>query len=549
MKRWGNPVFLAAALLFVHPGVHSQDDMSLAACIHKLRRELPSHREVRPQTFDLYTRDAADLRPLIDNAARAQPEFQLPIWDYLVRRVDAQRVAQGLELLERQATALGAIEQRHGVDAATLVAVFGIETDYGRVPDTHPVVDATLSRACLNLKSAERRQHFFAALWLLQEGVVQQADFKGSWSGAFGLTQFMPGTFVRYLRDGPAAPASDIIHSLPDALATTARYLKGVGWSAGRPWGVEVQVPAPLSAWHAPESDHGCLLYARPAAKCRSIAAWSAAGVTLADGAPLRGPGSPFGRLQLSTPAALLLPAGPQGPAWLVTPNYHAIWRYNRADAYALAIGLLSDRLRGGPPQRVAWPTDDPGLSRAELVELQGLLLERGHCAVTVDGAEGPRTRAAIRDEEQRSGLPVSGRAGTRVLTLLRAKDAPVLATCLAAASGVDRAAPAAGAALSAEAAESAASAASAAPLAEPAASAASAPRPAEPAASAASAPRSAEPAASAASVPRPAEPASSAASAPPSAEPAASAASAPRPAEAAASAASAPPPAEPRAD
>ncbi len=170
MTRWGNPVVLAAALSLVDPGVHAQHDTSLASCVQKLRRELPSHRQVRPQTFDLYTRDATDLRALIDNAARAQPEFQLPIWDYLVRRVDAQRVAQGLEVLERHAGALGDIEKRHGVDAATLVAVFGIETDYGRVPDTHPVVDATLSRACLNLASSERKQHFFAALWLLAGG-------------------------------------------------------------------------------------------------------------------------------------------------------------------------------------------------------------------------------------------------------------------------------------------------------------------------------------------------------------------------------------------
>jgi len=311
----------------------------------------------------------------------------------------------------------------------------------------------------------------------------------------------MPGTFVQTMRDRPGAPAADIIHSVSDALATTARYLKGLGWSAGLPWGVEVKVPAPLSGWHAPESGHGCLLEARPAAKCRSIAAWSAAGVTLVDGTPLQDPHSPFGRPQLSALAALLLPAGPSGPAWLVTRNYQTIWRYNHADAYALAIGLLSDRLRGGPHQRVAWPTDDPGLSRAELVELQGLLRERGHCAVNVDGAEGPRTRAAIRDEEQRLGLPVRGRAGTRVLTLLRPRDPLAPAPCLTAASAVERAVPLASAASSAEAAEPGAAAASAPPPAEPAASAA--PR-AEPAASA---PPPAAPAASAASAPPPGQP------------------------------------------
>jgi glucose-6-phosphate 1-epimerase len=114
------------------------------------------------------------------------------------------------------------------------------------------------------------------------------------------------------------------------------------------------------------------------------------------------------------------MPAGPRGPAWLVTPNYQAIWRYNRADAYALAIGLLADSLRGGPLQRVAWPTDDPGLSRAEFRELQSLLVARGHCELRVDGSEGPRTSAAIREEETRLGWTPTGRGGARLLAALR---------------------------------------------------------------------------------------------------------------------------------
>src|SRR5262245_61549480 len=241
MKRWASALLLAVALAPVRPEAHAQDSGGLDHCIRALRRELPSHREVRAQTFDRYTRDAADLRPLIDNASRAQPEFQLPIWDYLARRVDEQRVAAGRALLEREAHALAAIEQRHGVDAATLMAVFGVETDYGRVTNPHPVVDATLGRACLDLRARDRRQQFFAALWLLQEGIVQSDEFKGSWAGAFGLTQFMPDTYVRHMRDDPGTPPSDIIHSVPGALATTARYLNALGWSAGLPWGVEVQ--------------------------------------------------------------------------------------------------------------------------------------------------------------------------------------------------------------------------------------------------------------------------------------------------------------------
>jgi glucose-6-phosphate 1-epimerase len=442
MTWWKAAIIVMAAVLLGQHGAHPQASLSLAACIDELRRDLPSHREVKTQTFDIHTRSATDLRPTIENATRAQPEFELPIWDYLARRVDAQRVAQGLELLEREATALGAIAQRHEVDPATVVAVFGIETDYGRVSGAYPVVDATLSRACLNLKSDERKQHFFAALWLLQEGVVQRADFKGSWAGAFGKTQFLPGTFIRYMSDGPQTPAADIIHSVPDALATTARYLRGLGWKGGLPWGIEVKVPAQLVAWHAPETDHACLLEDQPTGKCRRVADWRAAGVTRVDGAALDRSGASAG-LEQSTPTALLLPAGAQGPAWLITPNYQAIWRYNRADAYGLAIGLLSDSLRRGPPQRVPWPTDDPGLSRAQFVELQALLRANGHCGVSVDGAEGPRTQAAIREEELRLGLPVSGRAATRVLTALRLQNTAA-ASCGVPAAAASAAAPAA---------------------------------------------------------------------------------------------------------
>src|SRR5207248_7652169 len=163
------------------------------------------------------------------------------------------------ELMQRQAGPLEAIAHRHGVDASTTVAVFGVETDYGRVSGGVPVVDATLSRACLNLKSSERKQHFFAALWLLQEGVVKRDEFKGSWAGAFGMTQFMPGTFARFMSDGDGTASADILHSVPDALATTARYLRGLGWVDSQPWGVEVKAPAPLGELNALEGDHACL--------------------------------------------------------------------------------------------------------------------------------------------------------------------------------------------------------------------------------------------------------------------------------------------------
>jgi glucose-6-phosphate 1-epimerase len=424
MLRARLPVCVCLAALAAAPVAHASGaDSALAACIRHLRHELPAHPEVSARTFDAHARPSSDLRPLIERASAEQPEFELPVWDYLARRVDAQRVADGRAVMEREAAALDAIGRR-GVDGATTVAIFGLESDYGREVDTVPVVEATLARACMKPGSRQRRQDFFAALWLVQEGVVQPDDFVGSWAGAFGLTQFMPATYVRYMRDQPGDAPADILHSVPDALATTARYLRAMGWRPGLPWGVEVTVPPATRGLAAAEGAHACLQQEGVSGRCRSVAQWGRLGLARADGTPLEAQavGEAAGEatpLDPAATAALLMPAGPNGPAWLVTANYEAIWRYNRADAYALAIGLLSDALRGLPAPRAAWPTDDPGLSRAEFRQLQILLRVQGHDDVSPDGAEGPVSRAAIRVEEGRLGWPPTGRAGQRLLAAL----------------------------------------------------------------------------------------------------------------------------------
>lgn len=421
MGRWAWSWIVFALLVALAPPVVAPGS-DLDGCIEAMRRELPTRPRVTPEAFDTYVRGMQDLRAGIEAANAAQPEFRQPIWDYVARRADAERAAEGRAIVAREGAALAEIERRHGVDAASVVAVFGVETDYGRVRGRTPVLDATLSRACLNPASGERKRHFFAALWLLQEGLVQREDFKGSWAGAFGMTQFMPGTFLEAMDDGDGNGRVDIVHSLPDALATTARFLRSLRWRAGLPWGVEVVVPTALTASSALEADHGCLGEAVARPPCRSVEDWAADGVQRADGRPID--------LAPGTVTALLMPAGPQGPAWLVTGNYQALWRYNRADAYALSIALLSDAIRGAPPPLAAWPTDDPGLSRAEMRELQARLRAAGHCDVTVDGRDGPRTAAAIEAQETAAGRAASGHAGLRALALMRDRAPAAAAAC-----------------------------------------------------------------------------------------------------------------------
>ena len=408
----------AQAAITTTTATAAAEPMPWPACIESLRRELPQHPTVRAETFDAQTRDVQDLRPVIRNATESQPEFKLAVWDYIARLVDTQRIADGQTVLAAQAAPLRAIAARRGVDAATAVAVFGVETDYGKVEGRYPVVDATLSRACLDFGSKERKRHFFAALWLLQQGLVQPDAFRGSWAGAFGLTQFMPGTFVAYMDRGEGSGTIDIVRSAPDALATTANFVASSGWIGGLRWGIEVTRPSGAApTWVATEREHACLGAgaSNSAGKCRSVDQWSALGVKPVASA------ATAPTLAGDAQAALLAPAGPDGPAWLVTRNYQALWQYNRADSYALAIGLLSDALRGDPPMRALWPTDDLGLGRAEMRELQAELLRRGHDDVSVDGFDGPRTREAVRSEERALGWAETGRAGARLLRTLQA--------------------------------------------------------------------------------------------------------------------------------
>lgn len=427
-----------AALLLSLMALSAQAAQEFSRCVESLRQELPQHPAVRPETFSRHTAGAQDLRPPIDTATQSQPEFQLPIWDYLARLVDERRVRDGGEVLQRESAALAQIAARHRIDPATVVAIFGIESDFGRLKGRYPVVDATLSRACLRPGDRERKAHFFAALWLLQEGAVQPEAFKGSWAGAFGMTQFMPGTYVRYQTDGDGDGRVDAVHSVPDALATAANYLKSLGWVDGLPWGIEVTAPRDLArGWSSAEREHACLAQTEPQGRCRRLAQWAALGVTRADGRPL----TPLAE-NPALPWALLAPTGADGPVWLVSRNFQAIWQYNRADSYALAIGLLASALRQEPPMRASWPTAQAqlALSRAGISALQGLLVAAGHCGLAVDGYDGPMTRQSIRDEERRRGLPESGRPTTSLLELMRAEPAPSVSCPVAgaAAAGED---------------------------------------------------------------------------------------------------------------
>lgn len=335
-----------------------------------------------------------------------QPEFTTPVWDYLAALVDTQRIDDGRQRLAEHAGLLQSVEATYGVPAATVVAVWGVESDYGRVFGQRPLLQSLATLACEGRRQAFFRSELLALLRLLAAGDLSAEGLTGSWAGAFGHTQFMPSTYARIAVDGDGDGRRDLVASIPDALASTANYLKRSGWRSGQPWGVEIRLPAGFDQRLAGRS------------KRQPLSQWRALGLRLHDGGPLQVAG-----IADTDRAAVILPAGRTGPALLVFRNYDAIYSYNAAESYALAIATLADQLQGLPGFSTPWPTDDPGLDRAQRRALQQLLLARGHAIGQVDGMIGSATRRAIVIEQQRLGWSTTdGRAGRKILAALQAE-------------------------------------------------------------------------------------------------------------------------------
>jgi lytic murein transglycosylase len=325
-----------------------------------------------------------------------QPEFKTPIWDYLAALVDDERVTDGKAAMAANAAALEAAEKRFGVSRYVIAAIWGVESDFGRDMGKRPLVQSLTTLVC----SGSRRPAFYkgelmATLKIADRGDIPLDKLNGSWAGAFGQTQFMPTTFLRLAVDLDGS-GRDIVDNAAAALGSTGNYLEKSGWHSGEPWGFEVKLPPGYSGPSGRKDK-------------RPMSYWEGRGITRVDGRPF-GDGT----------AGLLLPAGAEGPAFLVTHNFDVIYSYNAAESYTLAIAILSQRLADGRGIVTPWPTDDPGLSRAERREVQTLLANHGYDVGAPDGSIGTKTKAAIADFEGKNGLDVDGRASAKVLTALR---------------------------------------------------------------------------------------------------------------------------------
>lgn len=330
---------------------------------------------------------------------RNQSEFTKQIWEYLDSAASDVRVANGKKALAANDTLLSAIEEKYGVEKEIIAAVWGLESAYGSFRGSIPTLQALAT-----LSYDARRSDFFevqliAALSILQSGDVSAANMTGSWAGAMGHTQFMPTSYLDYAVDFTGDGKRDIWGDDPaDALASTAAYLKGFGWTTGQPWGVEVILPDGF------DYDLTTERIKKPAS------AWATLGVR-----DTRGKIVPNYGL-----SSILLPAGAEGAAFIIFNNFHVLEKYNTADAYVIGVGHLADRIVGGAAIHSSWPREDRPLRFVEKIEMQELLTQAGFDTLGKDGIIGPNTIAAIKAFQGSIGLIPDGYASARILDELK---------------------------------------------------------------------------------------------------------------------------------
>lgn len=353
---------------------------------------------ISPGVFDAALEGVAPDPRVLDKDYN-QTEFTKTIWDYLDRAVSEDRIAGGQRALKANAALLQQIEAQYGVPKEVVVAIWGLESDYGAFRGDFPVMRSLATLACGGRRAAFWEGEALAALRILQAGDVTPAALQGSWAGAMGHTQFMPSSYLRLAVDFDGDGRRDIWGNDPtDALASTAAYLAASGWVRGQPWGLEVTLPAGFDYL---QSGEGVF---------KSPAEWRALGVAPAAG----------GELPPGGPAELRLPGGHRGAAFLTFGNFKAIEAYNLADAYVIAVGHLSDRIAGGPPIAAGWPREDRALVLEERVELQQRLTDAGFDTGGVDGRIGPKTIRAMQAWQLAAGLPPDGYASLNALDALR---------------------------------------------------------------------------------------------------------------------------------
>jgi membrane-bound lytic murein transglycosylase B len=336
--------------------------------------------------------------PRVIELDRRQPEFTQTFWRYLDSRVTEARIERGRTLLETHKDLLDRIEMRYGVQPRFLIAFWGLETNFGDYLGSFPVIGSLATLAYDPRRSDFFRAELLAALSIIDEGSISAPNMLGSWAGAMGQTQFMPSTFVRFAVDADGDGRRDIWFSLPDVFASAANFLSESGWQRDKTWGREVRLP--------PDFD----LELTGLEVEKSLTAWQIIGVRKSNGEDLPG---------VNAKGSVILPAGHNGPAFLVYNNFHTILQWNRSDLYAIAVGYLADRIDGGSPLLASRPDSDEPLSRDQAKKIQELLAAQGYDPGPVDGVIGSQTRRAIKEFQRTARLPADGYPTPELLEIL----------------------------------------------------------------------------------------------------------------------------------
>lgn len=328
-RGWRRLLLALTVLSLLSPGPAAAAHGGFAAFVAGLWPEARA-KGVSRQTFDAAF---AGVTPDTDVLARTkkQAEFTKTIGQYLTSAVSEKRISNGTDRYRRWAPWLARAEAKYGVDRYVIMGVWGLETNFGGFAGNDYVVRSLATLAYAHYRGAYFRRELVAALAILQAGHIDPGHMTGSWAGAMGQTQFMPSSFNSYAVDFDGDGRRDIWTSVPDAIGSTANYLRKHGWVAGETWGYEVRLPRDLEA---------------TAGARAGFATWAARGVRRADGGAMPEVGT----------GTLLMPGGRHGPVFLVTPNFRVIKSYNNSVSYALGVALLGDRIAGWGPLSTPWP-------------------------------------------------------------------------------------------------------------------------------------------------------------------------------------------------
>lgn len=353
---------------------------------------------VSRQAFDASFASYAPISQVME-LTRKQPEFSQTVQQYIDKRVTAAQASKGAAMRGEWAQTLAGAQQRFGVQPEVVLAIWGMETNFGGFMGGNNTIHALATLTEGGYRADFFRKELLTALRIVSDGHIAPNQMVGSWAGAMGHTQFMPSSFMRYAIDYNGDGRKDIWNSVPDALGSTANYLNAFGWRPGETWGYEVKLPSGFDFARARQMEKAPLNQ------------WQQMGITRVSGRAFPR-GGDVGRLYM--------PAGANGPAFLLLPNFDVIKRYNNSDSYALAVGHLADRIIGGGSFVTPWPAGDYALNKAQRAEVQSLLSRAGYDVGTPDGVVGPKTRAAVMAFQARAGLAADGHVSGLLLDRLK---------------------------------------------------------------------------------------------------------------------------------